>query len=264
VEKLWDSIDALSRLITWANWGIAASLLFGFTFTVITIKAGGRRDELVAIDDSKKAAQIADTLKLAGEASERAGKLEQGNLQLQGQVATLEVTAANAKKDAELLHKTALDSKAAQQKVEIDLAKQQERAANAEKELVALQQRIKPRHVTDEQARLLVELFKANPFGEISIACINGNKESCDLAAQLAASLTAGGWKVSGPSDVVLFGASGGPPVGIFIKIRNKDKVPTRANVLAGALERIGLAVHGELNPGMPEDAVELFIGVKP
>jgi hypothetical protein len=75
-HSLWDSIDGLSRLVTIANWGIAASLLLGFAFTAIVIKAGGRKDELVAIEDLRKAEQIAVTMRLAGEAHERAAKAE--------------------------------------------------------------------------------------------------------------------------------------------------------------------------------------------
>ncbi len=54
VGDLWNSIDRLSKLLTIANWGIAATLFMAFVCTVIAIKAGNRKDELVTIEDGKK------------------------------------------------------------------------------------------------------------------------------------------------------------------------------------------------------------------
>ena len=80
----WSSIEGLGKLITLANWGIAASLAFGCVFTVIAIKAGSKKDDLVRIEDLRKTEQIANTMKLAGDASERATNLERANLTLRG------------------------------------------------------------------------------------------------------------------------------------------------------------------------------------
>jgi hypothetical protein len=69
LHEIWNSIDRLGKLIEWANWGIAATLLAAFVCTVIVIKASGRKDELAAAEDLIKAQRIAET-------SERAAKLE--------------------------------------------------------------------------------------------------------------------------------------------------------------------------------------------
>lgn len=58
-HNLWNSTEGLSRLITLANWGIAASLLLGFAFTVLAIKAGDRKDELLKAADLAKANEMA-------------------------------------------------------------------------------------------------------------------------------------------------------------------------------------------------------------
>jgi hypothetical protein len=79
----WNSVDKLSSLITWANWGIAATLLITFAF--IVIKTGNRKDALTGIEDLRKAEQIAN--------------LEHANLSLRGQVAVLETNATSANKD---------------------------------------------------------------------------------------------------------------------------------------------------------------------
>lgn len=85
-HQWWGSIERLSRVITLANWGIALSLLIGFGCTVLAIKAGSKRDKLIAIEDSKREQKVADTLKLAADANERAGKASE-------RAATLEVEA---------------------------------------------------------------------------------------------------------------------------------------------------------------------------
>jgi hypothetical protein len=90
----WNSIDRLGKLITWANWGIAASLLFGFAFTVVVIKAGNRKDELADADELEKMNRIAE--------------IEHSNLNLRSQIAGLETNAATqqeraAKAEKELL-----------------------------------------------------------------------------------------------------------------------------------------------------------------
>ena len=118
---LWNSIDRLSSLVTLANWGIAISLLLGFTFTVIAIKASGRKDELVSVEELKKSGQIADTMKLAGDANERAAKLEAGNIALKTE-----------------LERATAESRSKQTELEVEqrkTAEAQEKAARAQKEL---------------------------------------------------------------------------------------------------------------------------------
>jgi len=90
----WNSIDGLSSLIRNANWGIAASVLFTFLFTVVVIVADKKREKLTKQEDLVKQEEIAGINRLAGEANERAGKLEKEaadltakNLQLEAAIA---------------------------------------------------------------------------------------------------------------------------------------------------------------------------------
>lgn len=267
-HDLGRSVDWWNSAMLWTlGFAALAAVLVVITTRMAILRAGQLTDvqgRIIELKEGDAGLKISAAQQSAGEANERSKNLEHANLELRGQVASLETAAAHAKKDAEVLHKAALDAKAAQQTVETHLGEQQERAAKAERELLELQQRIKPRHLTDEQARSLIELFQANPAGEIAITCINGDKESCDFAAQLAATLKAGGWKVMGPTSLVVFTSAGGPPIGVFVKIKNKNKVPIRANVIVAAFARVGLTSAGDINSGMEDDAVELFVGVKP
>lgn len=65
--NLWDSIEKLSLLIAAANWGIAATLLIAFVCTVLTIKAGSRRDELMAAESARLQASLKTNIEAVGE-----------------------------------------------------------------------------------------------------------------------------------------------------------------------------------------------------
>jgi len=67
-NDLWNSIDHLASLITVANWGIAATLFLAFVCTVVVIKAGNRKDELVGSREQKEKKDTADAQKAAAEA----------------------------------------------------------------------------------------------------------------------------------------------------------------------------------------------------
>lgn len=97
----------------------------------------------------------------AGRANVRASEIEESNLILRSQIGNLEIQASDAKKDVARLEKDAADARATQQRVEAQLAVQQEKAAVAERSLLELQERIKPRRLTDKQALDFVEALKA-------------------------------------------------------------------------------------------------------
>lgn len=220
-------------------------------------------------------AKLASALERAGKANERAGAayeraedLESKNLTLRGQVATLETQAVNASKELAGLQKDAADSKAAQQKVEVDLAAQrksaailEKEAANAKRDLLELQERLKDRHLTAEQRSQLLEILRANPKGSIDVSCIAGSLEPCNFAGELVEVLKAAGWQVAFTRG---FLSLGGTPVGLIIEVKDAKKAPVRAEMLQKALKRVGFPAPGRLQSGINEQAVNLVVGVKP
>jgi hypothetical protein len=126
--------------------------------------------------------------------------------------------------------------------------------------LLELQEKIKPRRLTEEQRTRLLELFRANPKGAIGITAVTGDAESIAFGRELAEVLAEAGWQVNF-NDVLTFG---GTPVGVFIVLRSKENVPVRAIILQKALEQVGISAPAELNPNAPEDSVGLVIGNKP
>jgi hypothetical protein len=247
-SDFWNSVDKLSSLITWANWGIAATLLITFAFTVIVIKTGNRKDELTGIEDLSKAEQIAN--------------LEHANLSLRGQVATLETNGASANKDLAGLQRSASDAKAAQQKVEIDLAKQQEKTTIAERSLLELQRRMGPRRISAEQRARLLGILKTGPKGKVSISCVSGDSEGQTFANEIAELLIASGWQI--PDGVAQAMYSGRNPVGFGIVVRSAVGAPIYAAVLQRAFFSIGIPMEGRENPRFDEGAVEILVGNKP
>jgi len=93
-EMDWASIDGLSSLIRNANWGIASSVLLTFLFTVVVIVADKKREGLTRQEELAKKEEIAGINKLAGDANERAGKLEKEAADLTAQNLRLEAAIA--------------------------------------------------------------------------------------------------------------------------------------------------------------------------
>jgi hypothetical protein len=245
-QDLWNSIDKLSSLITIANWGIAITLLVTFAFTVVVIKAGTRKDQLTGAEDLRKAEQIAN--------------LEHSNLTLRSQVATLEVSGAEARKDVAVLQKAAADAKASQQRVELDLAKQQEKTATAEHALLALQRRMEPRRISPEQRARLIEILSHSPKGKVVIDCVLGDAEGQTFANDIEGVLKASGWEAGTNQGVY----SGGNPVGFGILVRNAATAPQYATILQKAFFAIGIPLAGAERPDLPEGTVQIVVGNKP
>ncbi len=159
-HEIWNSIDRLARVITLANWGIAVSLLLGFLFTVIVIKAGNRKDALAAIEESKSTAKITEL----GHDTE---ELKKGNLQLG-------IDLANAKGE---------------------MAQQEARAAEAEQSLLELQQRLAHRRISKAaQDKIAASL---RPFRGSNVQLTKlGDAEAAQFADDLLAILGNAGWDV--------------------------------------------------------------------
>jgi hypothetical protein len=91
---LWNSSEKLALLIAAANWGIALTLLTAFACTVVTIKAGGRKDEIADAESLEKKAQIAQL----GKDTEQ---LKSGNIQLRIDLETEKQNTARFQVEAE-------------------------------------------------------------------------------------------------------------------------------------------------------------------
>jgi hypothetical protein len=119
-------------------------------------------------------ARIGEANQKAAEANERAQELEQSNLTLQGHVATLQMTASTAQENVAELQKLAADAMSTQQRVELDLEKQKEKTADAEKRLFDLAERQSPRFI---EGHSVSDSLKGKPSGTAIIWYQPGDPE---------------------------------------------------------------------------------------
>jgi hypothetical protein len=158
------------------------------------------------------------------------------------------------------LQKSASDAKASQQRVEIDLAKQQEKTAIAEKSLEDLKETMRPRRLTEEQTATLVKLLSGEPNGLVSISCVMGDGEGSAFANQISEVLKLAGWP---PPGVMQVAYGGGDPVGFGILVKNAITAPLYAARIQQAFFSIGLPVAGVQKSELPDGTVQIVVGRK-
>jgi hypothetical protein len=197
---------------------------------------------------------LTDTKLELGRQQERAANAEHD-------AAEAKTTAATVNERTLALQKAAADAKAAQQKVEIELAKQQEKTASAERSLLQLQRRMEPRRISADQRARLVEILSNGPKGKVSIHCVLGDGEGQAFANDIDAVLKASGWDNPGVTQGAY---SGGNPVGFGILVRNAITAPPYATALQKAFFSVGIPMPGVENSQLAEGIVEILVGNKP
>ena len=165
------------------------------------------------------------------ETNERSQKLEESNLTLAGNVAILQKDASG----------------------------QQERAAKAERDLLELKEKIKDRHMNSDQRAELIKILSAGPKGVVSLRCVLSDRESCLFAREIKEALIEAGWSVGDIGQ----GLYEGNPVGLFVHIRNWDRIPARADTLGKALLAIGMKANISRIDLFDDDSLELLVGGK-
>ena len=193
--------------------------------TEVETSANQRIEETRAQADIK----IADAKAIAAKANERAGNLENQNLELRSGVANLEKDAATAKR-----------------------------------QYLELLERVSPRTFTPEQRAKLVDALKRFPKGSADIQCLNGNAESCEFAHEISDLLKEAGWEITSFHDTLTFNAAGRTPKGVFLTIKDSKNPPLFANALLQGLNILGFAVYGEENKNIDSEKVAIFVGTKP
>lgn len=94
LKSIVESPDRLGSIVTYANWGIVATLVLGAFLTAFVIWAGSHRERLLKDAELAKDTKIADANRVAAQANERAGLANE-------RAAKLELESAGLKRDAE-------------------------------------------------------------------------------------------------------------------------------------------------------------------
>ena len=209
----------------------AIALGVGFVTAVISVGLSWR------INQEQKV-EIANALKDAGLANEKAGK---------------------ANERAEQLANENLQIKAALGNVQTELANARTRQAQAENETLRLKQRIRPRSLEPAQRENLLNKLRNSPSkGAVSMYFQLGDGEAAEFALELREVLEKAGWQPS------LVGAI--PYVrmnDLHVCMQNDLRPPHRANMLLGALRDAGLPARETTGDKMQDDAVALVVGFK-
>lgn len=144
--------------IVFVVWAVVSALVTA-SLTYFLWRASNKQQDVIQAESNARIAEAGST---AAQANERAEKLENDNLVLRGQVATLETQAADAGKELAGLQKAASDALAAQQRVETELARQQERTAEANKQAQkAISDNLVIEASLEDERRTRLELEKA-------------------------------------------------------------------------------------------------------
>jgi hypothetical protein len=249
IQSLINRAQTLSQSVDWWN----AAILWALAFAAVAAVWVGIATWRV-VTQAKRLSEVQEEL----------------NLTLRKQVATLEIAAGSTAKDLLGLQKTADDAKAAQQRVQIDLDRQRELTARAQKDLLELQERVKPRHLTKEQTDELMQTLKSTPKGQLEIRTLVGNPESSNFGLELTEVFRASGWSVVFSNGTLMTPT----PVGIKLWVHTdqvageganmRGEAPERAVSVLKAFEFAHVAFQTQFNPDIPKGQVVLVIGFKP
>ncbi len=152
----------------------------------------------------------------------------------------------------------AIDSKAAQQRVEIQLAEARTAQAAAERSLLELQEKIKPRHVPDRAK--FVEFLRKSHQGPVEVRCSAGDVEARNFAVEIDGALKEAGWQSKLNDRVIMVPQ----PVGLLFWIHSAESVPEHAGSLQQAFKEIDFPTGAQTNQDIQEGSFVLVVGSKP
>jgi hypothetical protein len=192
--RMWPSEDLASKLYDLANWGLIAGLMIGVISTVLIVWMGNVKETYL-----RKG--LGDTNLELEKQKERAAKAE-------GNAADAKKESAEATNNVAILQEAAANAKAAQQKVEIDLAKQQEHTAVAERALLELKQKMADRHIMPQQRDKMLFLLRTGPPRHLVVqSLLSAGREALQYASEIADVFRAAGWDVTPPTGIGSFSA---------------------------------------------------------
>lgn len=231
------TLNSLETASSWFNISVVVLTLLlaiaGFFAWYFSTKLGTMKDEALTRFKTEAGREIASAGARAAEANKTAAE------------AGAQVAAANERTKI----------------LELEVPKQRERAAKAEKALLELQEKLKDRHLTAPQRVDLIKFLNRSSDGAIEVICAGGqNPEPCLFASEIVEILKSTGWTVSFSNGNLFLG--GVPPVGLTIQI--DGQAPPRATALWQAFENIGLAASITGKEGRVSDKILLIVGSKP
>jgi hypothetical protein len=271
IQVLTQRASDLGRDVDFWNlimlWGLAfaavAAVVIGISTRLIVLRTGQQAEVLAALATAKEA-------RLSSELKEKDRQIAGLNVKAK----ETEVGIVAAQTDASNAQQKATEAKAAQQQVQIELAKQQAKAAESERSLLELRERIKPRRFTDQQAKDFVATLKTLPNGVIRFGwTMAGGDESFSFLSQLVPLFKEAGWTVQNEGkgidehlEIQVIG------IGILIKAAEVQPPATQAVIpltptlvaIRDAFAGVDMEVQFLAWPNANNDVPEIVVGSKP
>jgi DNA-binding transcriptional MerR regulator len=232
----WNAVDAVSRFNTLMQVLAVLFIILSAAATALSIKSTNRVSFLKDLEAKKLGASLEKTRE----------SLQKSNAEREAAERTLNEQLQIARQSAEVAVQ------------ESAVAKQSAEAANLK--AVEAQNKITPRHLTEDQKQKLFQLLRSGPKGPVEITSLLGDPESHSFALELDAIFNNAGWKTNGVNQ----GVFNGSPKGLILQIKSVQASPPNAGYLQKALAAIGYHASGELAEGLPEQKLALIVGQKP
>jgi hypothetical protein len=220
------TINKMEKIKLYCDIGVTIFGLLAALFAVLSLIYNSKLEYVKQIEEDRLKSKIAESNAFAEKAKESA--------------AHALASAANTNEKAK--------------KLELKVEEQKERAANAEKELIILKDKIKPRSIPSETANKLVIELKKIANKEISISSSLGDGEAASYADQFKKIFEYSGWKVN--SGVGLSTYTG---IGIYLITKNKHN--EKASEIKKILTLCGINIHEEIISDGSD--LQIFIGSK-
>ena len=234
--------------------GYIASLLAVALLSWLLWTSGNKVQDAVRADADDKLVRV----KIDGENAQRESdeKIAALNRQSEG----LKLEAESLKREIATGQAEAARANERASALELETARQRQRAAEAERKLLELQERQKPRHLAPGQKQRLSQLAPELAGATIDIVC--GDPEACAFAQEISSVLRAAGVTVTGGDGAVVTILV--PFFGIEIMQRNSGPARPATMALLNAFEEFSPKPVWDTGQSLPETSVRILIGIKP
>ncbi len=185
------------------------------------------------------------------------------------QITKVERATADANERAADANKLAQEARAKQIDLEqqnivlnTSLAKMQMEAANAQRTLLEVRDRIKARHLTEEQKAKFMSLLKDAPIARVRVSYAEQDGEARAFADQIVTALEQLHWTVSGHEPIPENRGVAHKTEDLVFDVPTDGPLPVCLQPLQNALAEIGFS-SGTRDRGSPDGVIDLFVGPK-
>lgn len=206
--------------------GIVIFGLLAALFAILSLVYGSRIDFAKRIEEERLKTKIAEANAVSEKAKEEA---------------------ANALSSAANTNERAI-------KLDLKLEEQKERAARAEKELLDLQEKVKPRSVSSAVANKLIAALSKLPNKNINLSSSLGDGEAASYANQIKAIFERAGWKVDSG-----IGFSTYTGIGLYMLVKSDRDMD--AKKLLDTFEAGGILFQVQIQKDGAK--IQIFVGSK-